>query len=136
MSRSGYVDDDGDDNLAMGRWRGAVASAIRGKRGQAFLKDLIEALDAMPHKILIKHDLIKNGEVCALGALGIRRRMNLDSLDPENYELVSKNFGIAEPLAREIVFMNDEYCDSDSPENRWYRIRTWAERKLNKNNSK
>ena len=35
MSRSGLYEDDGEDHLAHGRWCGAVASAIRGKRGQA-----------------------------------------------------------------------------------------------------
>lgn len=52
MSRSGYTDDD-DDPLATGRWRAQVRSAIRGKRGQAFLRELIAALDAMPEKALI-----------------------------------------------------------------------------------
>lgn len=48
MSRSGYSND--GENIAM--WRGQVASAIRGKRGQAFLRELVEALDAMPEKRL------------------------------------------------------------------------------------
>jgi hypothetical protein len=47
MSRSQYIDDC-DDNWQLIRWRGMVASAIRGKRGQQFLKDLLAALDAMP----------------------------------------------------------------------------------------
>ena len=46
MSRSGYSDDYEPSNIAM--WRGQVASAMRGKRGQAFLRELIEALDAFP----------------------------------------------------------------------------------------
>lgn len=52
MSRSGYADWC-DDNWAMIRWRGAVASAVRGKRGQAFLRELATTLDAMPEKRLI-----------------------------------------------------------------------------------
>lgn len=56
MSRSGYTEDcDGWDLI---RWRGAVASAIRGKRGQAFLREALAALDAMPEKQLISHDLV------------------------------------------------------------------------------
>ncbi len=50
MSRSGYVDD--IDNLALINWRGAVKSAIQGKRGQAFLRALVDALDAMPETSL------------------------------------------------------------------------------------
>jgi hypothetical protein len=37
MSRSGYSDD--LENWSLIRWRGAVASAIRGRRGQAFLRE-------------------------------------------------------------------------------------------------
>ena len=47
MSRSGYSDDI-DDNWAHIMWRGRVASSIRGKRGQAMLRELLAALDAMP----------------------------------------------------------------------------------------
>ena len=38
MSRSGYSDD--LDNWDLIRWRGQVSSAIRGKRGQGFLREL------------------------------------------------------------------------------------------------
>lgn len=55
MSRSGYNDD--IDNWALIKWRGQVASAIRGKRGQKMLRDLLAALDAMPEKSLIVHEL-------------------------------------------------------------------------------
>lgn len=47
MSRSGYVDDC-DDMLALGRWRGAVRSAIRGARGQSLLREALVILDALP----------------------------------------------------------------------------------------
>jgi len=50
MTRHGYVDDS-EDTLAYGRWRAQVQSAIRGKRGQAFLKELAAAMDAMPEKL-------------------------------------------------------------------------------------
>lgn len=43
MSRSGYSDD--CENVAM--WRGQVASAIRGKRGQTMLRDLVLAQEVM-----------------------------------------------------------------------------------------
>lgn len=46
MSRSGYSDDC-DDPLQEGRWRAAVNSAIRGKRGQAFLREALAALVAV-----------------------------------------------------------------------------------------
>lgn len=52
MSRSGYSDD--CENIAM--WRGVIASATRGKRGQRFFRDLVTALDAMPEKALVAGD--------------------------------------------------------------------------------
>jgi hypothetical protein len=51
MSRSGYSD--GWDNSVY-LWRGAVNSAVNGKRGQAFLRDLRDALEAKPEKTLVK----------------------------------------------------------------------------------
>ena len=41
MSRSGYTD--GFEMWSVIRWRGAVASAIRGQRGQRLLRDLLAA---------------------------------------------------------------------------------------------
>ena len=58
MSRSGYVDC--DDPLAAGRWSAQVKSAMRGKRGQAFLRELASAMDAMPVKELIADELINS----------------------------------------------------------------------------
>lgn len=50
MSRSGYSDDYDFDNWQLIRWRGAVNSAINGRRGQAFLKELLTAIEALPEK--------------------------------------------------------------------------------------
>jgi hypothetical protein len=132
MGRSGYVDDC-DDQWAAIRWQGALASSIRGKRGQAFFRELIDALDAMPVKRLIPNDLRKDGEVCALGAVGAKRGMNLESLDPHEAEVLSGEFGIAEPLVREIEYRNDEggpWDRPETPEERWTRMRAWAVNKL------
>lgn len=126
MSRSGYSDDCDDDILAYGRWRGIIASTCRGKTGQAFLHELVQALEAMPEKRLIREDLRKDGEVCALGAVGAKRRMKLEALDPEDSEIIASEFGISTPLAQEIVYRNDEYCEADTPEERWTHIHAWA----------
>jgi len=133
MSRHGYNDD--IDNWAMIKWRGQVASAIRGRRGQKLLTDLLAALDAMPEKRLIAHELEEvDGEVCALGALGKARGMDMKELDPEEPESVAAAFDIAPQLAREIVYENDEYdwiyVDSGrrevTPEERWAYMRKWV----------
>src|SRR6266699_2042772 len=97
MSRSGYTEDYcfDSDQWAMIRWRGAVASAIRGARGQALFKEMIVALDAMETKRLIANDLVKEGEVCALGALGLKRGLNMTDIDPENRQAVASAFGVS-----------------------------------------
>src|SRR5687767_12910323 len=104
MSRSGYCDD--PEHLAL--WRGAVRSAIRGKRGQAFLREMRDALDAMPVKRLVGGDLVtREREVCAIGAVALRRGTDVKSVDIYDAESVASAFGIAHALAAEIEFKND-----------------------------
>lgn len=132
MSRSGYSDD--GENLAM--WRGQVASAIRGKRGQAFLRELIEALDAIPEKRLIKNDLQKaDGAVCAIGSVAVRRGIDMAPLDIDDPEALSRVFGIAPQLVAEIEYMNDEGGWRETPEQTWSRMRAWAVENLRDNPS-
>ncbi len=114
MSRSGYTDDFGDeDPLAMGRYRQAVKRAIEGKRGQAMLRELLAALDAMPEKWLAAESLVTvEVEFCTLGVLGAARGIQLAALDPDEPDQVARAFGIAESMAREIVYENDEGFDA------------------------
>lgn len=128
MSRHGYSEDC-DDDLALGRWRGQVASAIRGKRGQTFLKELVQALEAMPEKKLIPHELVEKGQVCALGAVGVARGMDMEGVEPSDHEYLGKKFGIASQLVQEIEYINDEDCSSD-PEERWRQMLGWAKKQL------
>lgn len=112
MSRSGYTDDM-DDPLAHGRWRAAVRSSLQGKRGQALLRELGEALDAMPDKRLYPGSFATpEGEFCTLGVLGAQRGTKMDDLGNEDWcdtALVGDRFGIAPAMAAEIMYMNDEY---------------------------
>lgn len=111
MSRSGYSDDC-DDNWALIRWRGAVNSAIRGKRGQAVLRELLAALDALPEQRLAADSLVTaDGEFCTLGALGRARGLDMNTIDPDDREAVASAFGVAEALAAEIMYLNDEHID-------------------------
>lgn len=129
MSRSGYSDDC-DDQWATIRWRGAVAASIKGKRGQALLIELAEALDAMPEKKLISRDLKNENGYCTLGVLGAKRGLPIETLSPENYDEVSEAFGVAAPLVQEIVYLNDEDCEGMTPEERWTQMRGWVHNKI------
>ena len=123
MSRSGYSDD--VDGWALIRWRGAVRSAIRGKRGQTFLREMLAAFDALPIKRLIRNELANGGDVCAIGAVGKASDVPMEAIDPEDYEAIATAFGISEAMAREIMFMNDEDGWRETPEERFARMRAW-----------
>jgi len=125
VSRSGYVDDFDDDHWQFIRWRGAVKSAMRGKRGQAFLKEMLAALDALPEKRLIADSLEEDGEVCAIGSVGKQRGIDMSKIDPEDYSSVAGAFQIAEAMSREIQYMNDEWFDRATPEERFTKMRAW-----------
>ncbi|MCF5708940.1 hypothetical protein GIV19_16790 [Pseudomonas syringae] len=138
MSRSGYNDGDGDQ-WGMICWRGAVKSALRGKRGQEFLKELAVAMDAMPVKRLVAEELQADGEFCTLGVVGHARGMDMGKIDPDDSEFVAEQFGIAESMTREIVWENDEHPGiydqvsgwrRETPEERWKRMRNWVDSQI------
>lgn len=153
MNRSGYTDDI-DDPLQLGRWRAQVKSAIRGKRGQAFLRELAAAMDAMPEKVLIADELINDeGDCCAIGVLCKSRGIDVSQVDSDNPKQVGDAVGIAHQLAAEIEYENDEFSGEfrkvsvskgeswqgfrwdrieESPEQRWLRMRKWVESKITK----
>jgi|ERR1700679_542053 len=135
MARHGLSEiegfDDVGDILSYGRWRGAVASILRGKRGQAFLRELLRALDALPMPRLISGELEDcNGEVCALGAVGRVRGLQMAEIDIEDYEQVATAFFVHEKLAQEVMFINDEwgYKPNSVPgmEHRFRVVRDWV----------
>jgi hypothetical protein len=149
MGRSGYVDGDVEETWDWIRWRGSVASAIRGKRGQAFLKELVKTLDAMPEKRLIK-DALKDecGEVCAVGAVMEARKLPFD-VDVNDYDSIASIIEVNAKLIQELECENDQAvryitlpwtgtysCNGshvdDSPEARWAQVRAWAEAQLKK----
>ena len=145
MGRHGYSDDDcfdRDAQLAHGRWRGMVKSAIRGKRGQKLLTDLLAALDAMPDKRLVAGVLASSGEVCTLGALCLHQSImtmaemaalnvddEIDDADWAN-EMLADKLDAAKCLIQEIEYQNDEGGWRETPEKRWERMRRWVEKRL------
>jgi hypothetical protein len=140
MSRSGYSDD--LEPWTLIRWRGAVTRALKGRRGQAFLHELIEALEALPQQRLTEGALEADGLYCAIGAVGRLRGLDMTNINPQSPGQIADAFGIAEAMACEIAYMNDEAAIAD-PTNlppkkvqrwregyRWLRMRRWAEMQL------
>lgn len=147
MSRSGYSED--CENL--GLWRGAVDRAIKGKRGQAFLREMAAALDAMPVKELVADDVVRDSEhVCAMGAVIVARRLDVSTVDIYYADDTAGMLGIAGALAKEIAYENDECgrvrieeegpfqpwtCPrvswrDETPAERWQRMRKWVDANL------
>lgn len=150
MSRSGYSED--CDNL--GLWRGAVQRAIAGKRGQAFLREMADALDAMPVKELVADDVVRDSEhVCAMGAVIVRRKIDVSEVDIYDADATADLLGIAGALAKEIAYENDECGRSydvegppqwgyvrpsrdETPGERWTRMRAWVAANLRTTHAK
>ena len=124
MSRSGYTDD--CENLEL--YRQALNRAMQGKRGIAFLRELADALDAMPVKELIAGELIdEEGDCCAIGAVCLARGMDASRIDYESPQYVAKAVGIAWSMAAEIEHINDEWGPvNETPAQRWTRVRSWV----------
>ena len=151
MSRSGYSDDYGDDDpFALGRWRAAVESAMRGRRGQAFLREILTSLDALPDKEPgAKSFVPAGGPVCTLGSVAMARGLDVSEHEPEegdddriNTKSVAATFGIANAMACEIMYMNDDVYGHtwkppgvegplEKPEHaRWRQMRAWVARNI------
>ena len=126
MSRSGYTDDYEHMNL----YRATVERTIKGKRGQKFFKDLVNALDAMPVKELIYDELQDDkGGVCAIGAFCVAKQIDMQPLDYTDPEVVAQAVGISRSLAAEVQFMNDDWT-SEAPAERWTRMHKWVSNQL------
>jgi len=127
MSRSGYSCD--CENI--GLWQGAVRSALCGKRGQAFLRELAAAMDAMPERKLIAGELVTpEGECCALGVVCKSRGLDAANLDFEDAREVGNFVGISHAMAAEIEYLNDDAVRDATPEARWARMRAWVEEQI------
>lgn len=133
MSRSGYSDE--CENIEL--YRRAVENAIKGKRGQAFLREMAKALDEMPEKKLIADELVSNEGVCAIGAVCKARCLDVSEIDYDNPDSVARVVGISRSMAAEIEYMNDEayrdayyYRGTETPEQRWIRMRQWVQENL------
>lgn len=135
MSRSGYSDD--CNGGALNLWRANVDRTLGSKRGQAFLRELAEKMDAMPEKKLIAGDLVTPaGECCTIGVVCKARGVNVEGVDVYDPEAVSSLVGISSMMAQEIEYLNDEvgryHVDEngryrpEKPEERWQRMREWV----------
>ncbi len=120
-----------------GQAAGAMRSAIRGRRGQQLLRDLIAGLDGLPVPELAAGALEdpETGCVCALGAVRRQRGpeavpLHFDPTDPDlDWRELAGPFDISQALAYDVVAQNDYYTvgnDKQSRRHRWLSVRAWA----------
>ncbi len=72
----------------------------------------------MPDKRLVAGELEADGQFCALGVVGQARGLNLAAIDTYDVESLGPTFNIAEQLAREIMWVNDEHVS----DHKWVEI--------------
>ena len=73
MTRISYSEEE-DYEGQFALFRANLNRSLAGKKGQAALRDLEAALLALPEKRLVGYHLVKDGDVCATGALVALRR--------------------------------------------------------------
>lgn len=136
-----YCYDDDSDPCQEGLIAGALRSAVQGKRGQQFLRDLVQALDALPLPELAAGALEdeETGCCCAFGA--VRRLRGADAVplwfNPMEEDMTPDNlaepFNVSETLAWAVVQANEDGMtgnDESTRRLRWKEVRNWAVQRL------
>jgi len=136
MSRL-YEGDDDWEPWMNGQRAGALRSAIRGRRGQQFLRDLVNALDALPEPELSAGALEdkETGCCCAFGA--VRRHRGAESVplgfhpmeEDVTPDHLTEPFDVSRALAWEVVEAKEGWSKSNLPGARRQRfkdVRRWA----------
>jgi len=131
MGRHGYLDDEECEQLGHDRYRKQVAFAMYGERGQALLRELRDALDAMTDKRLIKNEFVRGGQACAMGVVALSRGIpDAEKIDRDDHDYLAKLFDVAPIMVREIQYKNDDCAWSIDPASamveRWELMREWV----------
>jgi len=144
--------EDEDFNNQSLLWEANQERCIRGRKGQAALRELEAALLALPEKRLITDELENaRGDVCAIGALvrfkGKENPMigdsfggaednltiNADEIERATIDL-AQELGVPRLVALAVVRENDEdhyyYPATITPEQRYERMLKWVQQAL------
>lgn len=134
-------------------WQQAARNALRGRKGQAVLRELRAALLALPEPRLIEGRFCSGLDVCPLGALAKQRlaagstipwgRAPFTSMEELEERLgeeleeewttvdLGEAMGLKKTLAWTIAYENDEgNWNTETPEQRYQRMQSWVEGQL------
>ena len=119
-------------------WQANCRRSIKGAKGQQALRELRDALLALPTKRLISGALESNGEFCAIGAYAKAKGLTLAQFGEDEHERAGEEAGMPRLVSWKVVYENDEGCGwlprsvVEPPEARYERMLRWVERCLAK----
>jgi hypothetical protein len=139
-----------DDEIPYGLWVGAVDRATYSRRGQQALRDLEQALLAIPDKRLAYEHIAHEGQVCAVGAYLAWQQQQaapdkdraaiVKELEAEHYDedeslrwtaRAGQEAGLAWSLAWDIASTNDyHFGRAHTPEQRWEDMLAWVRKRI------
>lgn len=136
--RISYSEDE-DYPGQFGLWQANCDRSIAGRAGQLALRELEAALLALPEKRLIAHELERDGDVCAIGAL-VKYKGITPKNDPDGeMDLIGVECGIPRLAAWKLVELNDSILDTKwsdgkliplTPEERYQSVLDWVRKRL------
>ena len=95
----------------------------------------------MQEKKLAREELVtSDGCMCAVGVIASARGIDVSKLDPDDSEdtpvVLAQRLRLAESMVREIIYINDEGMPygvqkTETPEERWARVRSWVAARVN-----
>lgn len=138
---------EGNEEFRRGAWQENSRRAFASERGQKALRELRDALAALPRRRLLggqfadifeqDDESIIVGDVCAIGALAKFKGMEFTSHhgteDFDGFETaaIGKKLGMSYVMAYDIAYRNDEIYDSLGASERWWTMYGWLTAKIN-----
>lgn len=142
-----YSEEDEDFPGQAELWQANCERSLKGKKGQASLRDLEAALLALPSPRLIAGELQnKAGEVCAIGALAKFKGhecpivaygldefgdTEIDPIDVESATIdLAKTLGVPRMVAIAVAAENDAAWVKLDSEQRYQRVLAWVRQEI------
>lgn len=136
-------------------WWANVQRALKGRKGQKALRELRDAMLALPEPKLISGRLAtEDGHMCAVGVLAVHRRVSkgerreevmrelaqLITVDEDGYDYDGDGdlktaesgvkVGLTFALAWQLGSVNDSYVRDETDEQRYERVMRWIDEQL------